>query len=216
MTVLLMYPVDYNFHKSIYSLSCFIDGLNVDIWCMVICCLNLKPFMRLAYCLGGGLGKNAQGIVAPIEAKLRPKNMGMGFNDYKEASNAPTLQEEEKKALPQPTGIQPKEKLWSKQGKSKKKKKDYISAEELLVKKQEQGLETIPRMGAVDKADGPLRLFQGDEIFDSPYTQLFMEVVFPAVRLRALIPGKRSSLNHCCSFLMCGNNYFLTRLFRTF
>ncbi|PWA43553.1 GC-rich sequence DNA-binding factor domain-containing protein [Artemisia annua] len=220
---------------------------------------------------GGGLGKNAQGIVAPIEAKLRPKNMGMGFNDYKEAANAPALQEEEKKALPQPTG------------KSKKKRKDYITAEELLVKKQERGLEVVQKvfdmrgpqvrvltnldnLNAEEKLkedDIPmplcqssniiygdeselgiltiesfaksfldlqklfpdeyklcslstlacslalplfLRLFQGweplvkptdhldvisvwkdllqgDEIFDSPYTQLFMEFVFPAIRI---------------------------------
>lgn len=109
--------------------------------------IGKKLLEKMGY-TGGGLGKNAQGIVAPIEAKLRPKNMGMGFNNYKEVANVPALQEplDDNKVLPQPLGVQPKEKTWSKQGRSKKKKKEYVTAEELLVKKQEQGLDVVQKV----------------------------------------------------------------------
>ncbi|KAI3473061.1 hypothetical protein Pfo_030348 [Paulownia fortunei] len=77
---------------------------------------------------------------------MRPKNMGMGFNDYKEASR-PALQESDEKPMPhqsQPSEGRTKEKLWSKQAMLKK--KVFITAEELRLKKQEQGLEIVQKV----------------------------------------------------------------------
>lgn len=106
--------------------------------------IGMKLLEKMGY-KGGGLGKNKQGIVAPIEAKLRPKNQGMGYNDYKESAvQLPSLQELEQrqkapKALPE-LGGRPKEKLWSKLATPRQKnRQDYMTAEELLAKKQEQG-----------------------------------------------------------------------------
>lgn len=66
--------------------------------------------------------------------------MGMGFNDYKEAAN---FELEDYKSLPHaplPAHGSTKEKLWSNQAQARlKKKKGYLTAEELLAKKQDQG-----------------------------------------------------------------------------
>ncbi|KAK6130285.1 hypothetical protein DH2020_035957 [Rehmannia glutinosa] len=107
--------------------------------------IGMKLLEKMGY-KGGGLGKNEQGIMAPIEAKLRPKNMGMGFNDYKEAVRS-AIQEADEKPTPHPSQaleVRSKEKLWSKQG--LKKKKVYITAEELLAQKQERGFEVVQKV----------------------------------------------------------------------
>ncbi|KAK6926215.1 GCF, C-terminal [Dillenia turbinata] len=108
--------------------------------------IGAKLLEKMGY-KGGGLGKNEQGIVAPIEAKLRPKNMGMGFDDYKE-TKLPTLQElEEKKSLPgvaQPA-VRSKEKRWTKLARAKK-NESYRTAEELLAEKEEQEVEYVQKV----------------------------------------------------------------------
>nr|GMD00954.1 septin and tuftelin-interacting protein 1 homolog 1-like [Ipomoea batatas] len=102
--------------------------------------IGMKLLKKMGY-KGGGLGKNEQGITAPIEAKLRPKNMGMGFNDYKEIK-VPVVQESEaKSALLSPT--HKREKPWLKQA---SKKKVYITVEELLARKQEQGQQVVQKL----------------------------------------------------------------------
>ncbi|XP_058100793.1 septin and tuftelin-interacting protein 1 homolog 1 [Magnolia sinica] len=108
--------------------------------------IGMKLLEKMGY-KGGGLGKNEQGIVAPIEAKLRPKNMGMGFNDYKEAK-LPALEEprKEESSAVASTNRQPKEKLWSKQNRGRRKEREYITAEELLARKEEQGLEVVQKV----------------------------------------------------------------------
>ncbi|CAL9093496.1 unnamed protein product [Musa textilis] len=107
--------------------------------------IGFKLMKMMGYKEGSGLGKNEQGIVAPIEAKLRPKNMGMGFNDYKEAK-LPALDEplQEKVASSVPPG-RSKEKRWLKQ-KQGKKKVEILTADELLAKKQEQGIEVVQKV----------------------------------------------------------------------
>ncbi|KAG9449842.1 hypothetical protein H6P81_009807 [Aristolochia fimbriata] len=96
--------------------------------------IGMKLLEKMGY-TSGGLGKHEQGVVVPIEAKLRPKNMGMGFNDFKE-NKLPVLEESEEKRPTQFTVGLSKEKLWLKQNRGKK--KDTNNIDELLTKKQEE------------------------------------------------------------------------------
>ncbi|CAA0832945.1 Septin and tuftelin-interacting protein 1 homolog 1 [Striga hermonthica] len=111
--------------------------------------IGMKLLEKMGY-KGGGLGKNEQGITAPIEAKVRPKNMGMGFNDYKEAAPL-VLQGLDEKATPGPTSlsteVRSKEKRWSKQAlKKNKNKQAFLTAEELLARKQDQATEVVQKI----------------------------------------------------------------------
>ncbi|KAG6548843.1 hypothetical protein Mapa_009605 [Marchantia paleacea] len=103
--------------------------------------IGLKLLEKMGY-KGGGLGKNQQGIAAPIEAKLRPTKMGMGFNDFRETSTGlpPAPGGEVPQEKVKEVKEKPKDKLWHVRNRNKK-KKDYVTASELL--SQKQGVETV-------------------------------------------------------------------------
>ncbi|KAJ3678172.1 hypothetical protein LUZ60_001975 [Juncus effusus] len=109
----------------------------------------MKLMKMMGYKEGTGLGRNEQGIVAPVDAKLCPKKMGLGFNEYKEAK-LPVLYEPVT-VVKSGTGSVPvlgrfRERLWSKQ-KHGKKKAEILTKDELLSKKQELGVEIIDMRG---------------------------------------------------------------------
>ncbi|KAG6536246.1 hypothetical protein ZIOFF_001297 [Zingiber officinale] len=107
--------------------------------------IGSKLMKKMGFKEGSGLGKNEQGIVAPVEAKLRPKNMGIGFNGYKEAK-LPVLDKAPKEKMATPVAAGPsKEKRWLKQKRGRA-EAEILMADEPLAKKQEQGIEAVQKV----------------------------------------------------------------------
>ncbi|TXG70670.1 hypothetical protein EZV62_005605 [Acer yangbiense] len=138
--------------------------------------IGLTLIEKMGY-KGGGLGKNEQGIVTPIEAKIRPKNMGMGFNDFKETSPPEEFSGlknlEEKKSVGQ-------EKLW-KQTRARNKEEEYIIVEELLEKMQEQGFEVVDQK-VIDMRGPHVRILTNLENLDADEKVREFDVSMPELQ----------------------------------
>ena len=106
--------------------------------------IGSKLLEKMGYKAGQGLGKQGTGIAEAIQTKLRPKNMGMGYNDYQEQAKLPSdvVEDEAAAASSGPASARgagaavtasaaPKG-GWKRRMKEARQKRVYKTAEELL------------------------------------------------------------------------------------
>jgi tuftelin-interacting protein 11 len=99
--------------------------------------IGSKLLEKMGYKAGQGLGREGTGIAEAIQTKLRPKNMGMGYNEYQEQTRLPADAEVAEpeapgRAAPGAAAPAPAKGGWKRRAKEARQKRVYKTAEELL------------------------------------------------------------------------------------
>ncbi|KAH7616331.1 putative Septin and tuftelin-interacting protein 1-like protein 1 [Nannochloris sp. 'desiccata'] len=117
--------------------------------------IGSKLLSQMGWKEGHGLGRDGKGIAKPLEAKLRPKGMGMGFGDRREPKLAPEETKVEKKeeqkelkkrqqdrkggggAIDKKANFRVEGGLWRKKMAEGRVKRTFRTADELLLDEEE-------------------------------------------------------------------------------
>ena len=127
--------------------------------------IGMKLLEKMGYKKGEGLGKGASGISRALETQLRPKNMGMGFNNFKENVNDPTrtvksedeAESEEELDLDEAARARDEAKrareqsMWKKRNDLRRQKREYKTAEEVLAEEDEKTRDPSAARSMADK-----------------------------------------------------------------
>ena len=101
--------------------------------------IGSKLLEKMGYKPGQGLGRDGTGVAEAIQTKLRPKNMGMGYNEFQEQTHVPADADVAEPEAPGPgraaagaAAPAPAKGSWKRRAKEVRQKRVYKTAEELL------------------------------------------------------------------------------------